>query len=122
MKKITFALLSVGAVLAQQNAYATYSEGSSSPITITLIYAKEYGSPFVYVSGGLNTACLHDGVYGLYLYGITQAQPNWNYRNNKMAMLLKAQATGTRITVDYFYDPSVSGWAACYIEGIQLIE
>jgi hypothetical protein len=37
-----------------------------------------------------------------------------------MAMLLMAQSTGRRVVLDYYYDPSVTGWDACYIEGITL--
>jgi hypothetical protein len=118
MKKIALVAFTAITVLLQQTALATYSETTSPPLTITQIFANEWGSPFVYVSSGLNSAC--DGG-GLYLYDISQSQPNWNYRNNKMAMLLKAQATGSQVVLDYFYDPTVTGWAACYIEGIQLI-
>lgn len=118
MKKMALMVLALGSGLLQQTAYATYSQAYSPPVTITQIYANEWGSPYVYVSGGLNSACAGGG---LYLYDFTQSQPNWNYRNNKMAMLLKAQATGSQVVLDYYYDPSVVGWAACYIEGIQLV-
>jgi hypothetical protein len=83
------------------------------------VYANEYGTPFVYVSGDVNSACAGNG---LYLYDITQSTPNLTYRNNKMAILLTAQNTGRHVQLDYFYDPSVTGWAACFTEGIQLVE
>lgn len=103
--------------LLQATAQADYTRATSPPLTITQVYANEYGSPFVYVSGGVNSACSSNG---LYLYDITQTQPNWNYRSNKMAMLITAQATGSQVILDYFYDPTVVGWSACFIEGIQL--
>jgi outer membrane protein assembly factor BamB len=118
MKTIAVAILSTCTALLHQTAYASYSQAYSPSVTITQIYANEYGSPYVYVSGGLNSACVGNG---LYLYDITQTQPNWNYRNNKMAMLLKAQASGSQVVLDYYYDPTVVGWSACYIEGIQLV-
>jgi hypothetical protein len=116
--KITCALLWLTVAAVQQTASAAYSEANSPPVTVMQIYANEYGSPYVYVSGGLDAACVGNG---LYLYDITQTQPNWNYRNNKMAMLLKAQAAGSQVVLDYFYDPTVSGWSACYISGISLV-
>jgi len=105
--------------LLQATAHADYTRATSPPVTITQVYANEYGSPFVYVSGTLNSAC---GSNGLYLYDITQTQPNWYYRSNKMAMLITAQATGRQVILDYFWDPSVAGWSACFIEGIQLAQ
>jgi len=105
--------------LLQASAQAAYTEASSPPVTITQVYANELGSPFVYVSGTLNSAC--SGGNALYLYDITQTQPNWSYRSNKMAMLITAQATGSQVVLDYYYDPTVVGWAACYIEGIRLV-
>ena len=29
--------------------------------------------------------------------------------------------SGKQVILDYFYDPGVYRWAACYIEGIQVI-
>jgi hypothetical protein len=119
MNKRTIILAMTLAASLQSLAHAAYTRATSPPLTITQVYANEYGSPFVYVSGALNSAC--SGGNGLYLYDITQSQPNWSYRNNKMAMLLSAQASGGQVVLDYYYDPTVAGWAACYIEGIQLV-
>jgi hypothetical protein len=83
MNKWTLALLFVISIGVHATAYATYTEATSPPLTITQVYANEYGSPFVYVSGTLNSACSTGN--GLYLYDITQTQRNWSYRNNKMA-------------------------------------
>jgi len=118
MNKTTGLAVSIVALLLQPTAYAAYTEASSGVVTIVQVYANEWGSPFVYVSGGLNTACAGSG---LYLYDITQTSPNITYRNNKMATLLMAQSTNRQVVLDYYYDPGVTGWAACYIEGIQVL-
>lgn len=109
---------SITALALQPAAHAAYTRATSPPVTIVQIYANEYGSPFIYVSGGVNAACPGNG---LYLYDITQmSAPNTTYRNNKMAVLLMAQSTGRQVVLDYYYDPGITGWDACYIEGIQL--
>lgn len=100
-------------------AYATYTRATSSAVTVSQIYSNELGSPFVSFSTSINNAC--SGGNSLYLYDITQSPGDTEYRNNKLALLLSAEAQGKSVILDYYYDPTVSGWAACYIEGITLV-
>ena len=100
-------------------AEAAYVRATSTPVTVTQIYSNEFGSPFVYVSSPVNPAC--QGGIGLYLYDITQSPGNAQYRNNKMAIVLAAMAAGQQVTLDYYYDNTVVGWSACYIEGVTLL-
>lgn len=123
MTKSGLAVMGVAAALACGAAQGAYTEASTTaPVSVSQVYSNEYGSPFVYFSTTVNAACSNGN--GLYLYDITQtpgSSPDAQYRNNKMAILLMAMASGKQVTLDYFYDPGVVGWAACYIEGIQVI-
>lgn len=116
--KSQYALLLVGAVLTCNVADAAYTRATSGPVTVTQIYTNELGSPFVWFSAAINSACA--GGDALYLDDVTQTQPNAQYQNNKLAVLLSAEAQGKEVVLDYFYDPTVAGWGACYIEGIYL--
>jgi hypothetical protein len=69
------------------------------------------------VSPAVNGTCS-----GLYLYDITSASPDVELRKNKMAILLTAKAADKQVILDYFFDPGISGWAACYIQGIQIVD
>lgn len=122
MNRSGLAVMGVAGILACAAAHATYTEATSAPVSVSQIYSNEWGSPFVYFSATVNAVCSNGN--GLYLYDFTQAPGNaqdTQYRNNKMAIVLMAMSTGKQLTLDYYYDPGVSGWAACYIEGIQVI-
>ena len=112
-------LLGILACSAAQAAYTRIT--TTPPLVITQVYQNEMGSPFVTFSTTVNTAC--SGGNGLYLYDINYAPGagNTQYQNSKLAIALMAMATGKQVTLDYYYDPGVSGWAACYIEGIQVV-
>jgi hypothetical protein len=100
-------------------ALAAYTRFQSSAVTIQTIYANELGSPFIVVSPTVNATCA-----GLYLYDISVATPSsaqLEYRKNKMAVLMTAMASGKQVTLDYYSDPSVPGWASCFIQGIQIV-
>lgn len=43
-------------------------------------------------------------------------------RKNKMATALAAKLAEKRVVLDYFYDPGISGWSACCIHGIQIVD
>lgn len=109
-------LVAFGLALSCSGAFAAYARYSSSPVTITAIYSNEMGSPFVYVTPAVDATC-----GGLYLYDITSSSPELELRRNKMAVLLTAIASGKQVSLDYYSDPSVSGWASCYIQGIQIV-
>lgn len=114
------ALLAVS-LFASVSAHAAYTRANSAPVLVSTIFANEWGSPFVTFSGTINSAC--SGGVGLYLYDITvTTNPNTLLRQNKMAVLMTAKATDKRVVLDYFYDPGVSGWGACYIQGIQIVD
>jgi hypothetical protein len=103
-------------------SFAAYARFESAPVTVQSIYANEAGSPFVIFSGTLNanTICSNNGMY---LYNITIASGNSDLRRNKMAIALSAKMTGSRVVLDYYYDPSIGDhWDACYIEGIKIID
>jgi hypothetical protein len=100
-------------------AHATYTRATSPPVTVSQIYSNELGSPFVTFSSNINSACA--GSNSLYLYDQTQSPGNTEYQNNKLALLLTAEAEGKSVILDYYYDSTVSGWAACFIEGITLV-
>jgi hypothetical protein len=119
--KTAIGLLLISATgLISNVAQAAYTEAQSGPVTVTQIYANEMGSPFVYFNAVINSACAAGDA--LYLYDITQSQPNEMRENNKMAILLAAEAQGKQVTLDYYYDPTLgNSWAACYIEGISII-
>jgi len=107
-------------LLGSQSAAAVYTRTSSGPVNIGNIFTNEWGSPFVYFTTSINSAC--SGGAGLYLYDITVSQPDWNLRKGKLAVLLTAKATQKKVTLDYFYDSSIIGWEACYIQGIQIVD
>jgi hypothetical protein len=109
--------LMVIALLIHQSALAGYTRAGSVPVEIDTIYSNEWGSPFVTFKSSVNAACS-----GMYLYDITIAQPSWDLRRNKMAILLAAKLAGKRVVLDYYYDPTISGWSACYILGIQIVD
>jgi hypothetical protein len=71
----------------------------------------------VFVSPGVNSTCT-----GLYLYDITSSSPDPELRKNKMAILLSAKAAEKQMILDYFFDPGIAGWSACYIQGIQIVD
>ena len=53
---------------------------------------------------------------------MTQSQANAQLQNNKLAILLSAEAQGKQVILDYFYDPTIiNSWSSCYIEGIYLV-
>ena len=53
---------------------------------------------------------------------MTRSQPNAQFQNNKLAVLLSAQAQGKQVILDYFYDPTIiNSWSSCFIEGIYLV-
>lgn len=116
--KSSVGLLLAAAALTWNVANAAYTRAASGPVTVTQIYTNELGSPFVTFSAPVNSAC--SGGNGLYLYDITLSQPNVQYENNKLAVLLSAEAQGKQVILDYYYDPGITGWAACYISGIYL--
>jgi len=107
-------------LLASVSAHAAYTRAGSNPVSIANVFANEWGSPFVTFSAPVNPACYEST--GLYLYDITVTSPNTQLRQNKMAILLTAKASDRRVVLDYFYDASVSGWGACYIQGIQIVD
>jgi hypothetical protein len=45
----------------------------------------------------------------------------FEYRKNKMAVLMTAMASGKQVTLDYYSGPGVPGWASCFIQGIQMV-
>lgn len=102
--------------LSCSGAQAAYTRYTSSAVTIQTFYSNEMGSPFVVVTPTVNATCA-----GLYLYDITSASPELELRRNKMAVLLTALAAGKQVTLDYYSDPGVAGWASCYIQGIQIV-
>ena len=119
--KVVFGLLLAAAALTAVDAEAAYTRAQSGPVVVTQVYANEIGSPFVWFSASINSACAGGGE-ALYLYDITQTQPNVQRENNKMSILLSAEAQGKEVTLDYYYDPTlVNQWASCYIEGIYLV-
>lgn len=114
------ALLMAAGVLAPCLAEAAYMRATSGPVSVTKIYTNEYGSPFVWFNAVVNSACAGGGE-ALYLYDMTQSTPNPQYQNNKMAVLLSAEAQGKQVILDYFYDPTITNsWSACFVEGIYL--
>jgi hypothetical protein len=123
MNRGCVAAVAIAGALACSAAQAAYTETSTvAPVSVSQVYSNEWGSPFVVFSTTVNPACSNGN--GLYLYDITQAPGSTQdaqYRNNKMSILLMAMASGKQVTLEYFYDPGVVGWAACYIEGIQVI-
>lgn len=120
--KSVFALLLVATALTWNVADAAYTRASSGPVSVTQIYANEYGSPFVWFSAVVNSACAGGGE-ALYLYDMTQSSsPNVQLQNNKLAILLSAEAQGKQVILDYFYDPTITNsWSSCFIEGISLV-
>jgi hypothetical protein len=110
-------LIAVILMLGGSGAFAAYTRYTSSPVTITSIYSNELGSPFVYVTPAVNGTC-----QGLYLYDMEAGTPQIELRRNKMAVLLTAKAADKRVVLDYYSDPSVPGWASCYIQGIQIVD
>jgi len=122
MNRAVLAVLGIAGILACSAAQAAYTRTTTTaPVLITQIYHNEMGSPFVYFSAPVNAACSNGN--GLYLYDINYAPGagNTQYQNGKLAIALMAMAAGKEVTLDYYYDPGVSGWAACYIEGIQVV-
>lgn len=100
---------------------AAYVRTSSGPVTISSVYANEWGSPFVQFDSQINAVC--SGGNGLYLYNIEISEPPADFRKNKMAILLSAKLSGKRVVLDYFYDAARSpGWDSCYIHGIQIVD
>lgn len=90
---------------------------------IQSIYSNEWGSPFVRFSAAINSTCSSGN--GLYLYNLEMPPVDDELRHrrvNKMATVLAAKAAGARVVLDYFYDPGMSGWEACYIHGIEVID
>lgn len=98
-------------------AFAAYTRTTSAPVYIQSIYSNEWGSPFVYFTATVNPACS-----GMYLYNITISPGDAELRKNKMATALAAKLAEKRVVLDYYYDPGISGWEACYIHGIQIVD
>ena len=122
MKRVGLAVMGIAGILACSAAQAAYTRTTTTaPVSITQIYHNEMGPPFVYFSATVNAACSNGN--GLYLYDInyTPGTGNTQYQNGKLAIALMAMSAGKEVTLDYYYDPGVVGWAACYIEGIQVI-
>jgi len=112
MNKAVFALMAIAGILPCSAAQAAYTRTTTTaPVLITQIYHNEMGSPFVYFSATVNAACSNGN--GLYLYDINYAlgAGNTQYQNGGLAITLMAMATGKQVTLDYYYDPGVSGWA-----------
>jgi hypothetical protein len=112
--------------LSSSGALADYTRAGTAPVFIDMIYANEWGSPFVTFKTQINPTCggLGTAGTGLYLYNL-QATPNTQLQNNKLAILLAAKMAGKRVILDYFYDatqPPGSNWANCYIHGIQMTD
>ena len=59
--KSTSALLLAAIVLAPNLAEAAYTRATSGPVSVTQIYTNEYGSPFVWFSSVVNSACAGGG-------------------------------------------------------------
>lgn len=116
-RHLAIALLAL--VVSSPEAKAAYTAARSAPVSISQVVANEYGAPFVYFTSLINQAC--ENTTGLYLYDITNTQPNVQYQNAKLAVLLSAQAQGKQVILDFFYDPTVSSFAACYIEGVTIV-
>jgi hypothetical protein len=102
--------------LSCSGAFAAYTRYQSSAVTIQSIYANELGSPFLVVTPTVNATC-----GGLYLYDTMSGSPDLELRRNKMAVALAAIASGKQVTLDFYSDPGVPGWASCYIQGIQIV-
>lgn len=120
-KNSTPALLIAVSVFVPCLAEAAYTRATSGPVSVTEIYTNEYGSPFVWFNAVVNSACAGGGE-ALYLYDMTQSTPNPQYQNNKMAILLSAEAQGKQVILDYFYDPTITNsWSSCFVEGIYLV-
>lgn len=123
MKRTVSLVLATCAFFANSNSWATYTQATSPPVNIQGIYSNEYGGPFVYFVGTVNSACA--GGNGLYLYNLSVISTDDEIRqrrNNKMATVLAAKVADKRVVLEYFYDPSLSGWQACYIHGIQIVD
>ena len=119
--KSALGLLLSGATLLSSSAEAAYTRTQSAPVTVTQIYANEMGSPFVWFSAAVNSACSGGG-QGLYLDDITVSQPNVQLESAKLALLLSAEAQGKQVILDFYYDPTiVNSWSSCYIEGVYLV-
>ncbi len=111
--------------LTSHVAEAAYTRASTMPVQIDQIYQNEWGSPFVYFKSQINTACASGGSItgnGLYLYNLELASPSPDFRRNKVAILLSAKLSGKSVILDYFYDASITGWSACYIHGIYMVD
>jgi hypothetical protein len=107
----------VASLICSTPAFAAYTQATSDPVYIHSIYQNEYGSPFVYFQTTVNPVC-----GGMYLYNVTLSPPNEELRKNKMAMALSAKLAEKRVVLEYFYDAGISGWAACYINGITIVD
>ena len=123
-KWLGYVLAVVG--LTSHVAEAAYTRAFSAPVQIDQVYQNEWGSPFVYFKSQINAACANSGGSipgnGLYLYNLEMASPSPEFRRNKVAILLSAKLSGKSVILDYFYDTSITGWAACYIHGIQMVD
>lgn len=117
MKANALGLISTILVVSASPALAAYTRTTSAPVYIQSIYQNELGSPFVYFSASVNSAC-----GGMYLYDITASPGDVDLRKSKMAIALAAKLAEKRVVLDYYYDPGISGWSACYIQGIQLVD
>lgn len=109
----------IGAVLlfGSTPAMAEYTRTSSGPVYIQSIYSNEWGSPFVFFRTQVNPVCS-----GMYLYNITISPGDAELRKNKMATALAAKLAEKQVILDYYYDASISGWSACFIHGIQIVD
>lgn len=107
----------VALVISSTPALAAYTRASSAPVYIHSIYSNEWGSPFVYFTTSVNPVC-----GGMYLYNIEISPGDADLRKNKMAIALAAKLAEKRVVLDYFYNPGISGWSACYIHGIQIVD
>ncbi len=113
----------IALLVASTSALAAYTRTSSPPVYIRSIYANEAGSPFVIFATTVSPAC-----GGMYLYSLESGnsvlseEVRAELRKNKMAILLAAKLAEKRVVLDYFVDPSISGWAACYIHGLEIVD
>lgn len=98
-------------------ANAAYTRANSNPVYIVSIYANEAGSPFLTFTPVVSSTCA-----GMYLYDITSSGGDPNLRANKMAVALAAKASGKQVILDYYADPNISGWSACFISGITIVD
>lgn len=116
--KAKFTIVSCIALLvAGPSALAAYTRAASAPVYIQSIYSNEAGPPFLFFTTSVNPAC-----GGMYLYNLENSPADPEFRKIKMAIALAAKVAEKRVVLDYFVDPGISGWSACYVHGIQIVD